>query len=279
MQPSFRFLKPENENTNIKKLRNIMLTISYDGSNYHGWQIQKNALTVQEVFQNALFKIIKENTDIKGCSRTDTGVHAKMYVISFKTHSRMLPENLVLALNKLLPNDIAVLDGKEVSSNFHARYSCSSKEYIYKIWHSRIKNPFLSNRALHYWYPLDIQELSNAAKYFVGAHNFTSFCAQDKRKMENMIRNIEYFEVYRSKDDENMVEFKVKADGFLYNMVRIMIGTLLRVAQGKIKKEDIPKIIEYKDRSKAGPTVPAEGLYLNKLFYENNEVGEKANLS
>lgn len=250
-----------------KKPRNIMVTISYDGSAYHGWQVQKNALTIQEVFQNALFKIIKEKTDIKGCSRTDTGVHAKMYVINFKTHCKIECGNLILALNKFLPNDIAAIDCKEVSDEFHARYSCTSKEYIYKIWHSRIKNPFLNKRALHYWYPIDTEELDKAAKYFLGSHDFTSFSTLDKRETKNMTRTIEYFDVYKSPNNENIIEFKVKANGFLYNMVRIMVGTLLRVAQGKFKKEDIPKIIDSKDRKKAGPTAPAEGLYLNKVFY------------
>lgn len=247
--------------------RNIAVTISYDGSAYHGWQVQKNALTIQEVFQNALYKIIKEKVDIKGCSRTDTGVHAKMYVINFKTNCKIECENLILALNKFLPNDMAAIDCKEVGSEFHARYSCVAKEYVYKIWHSRIKNPFLNGRVFHYWYPLDIKKLNEAAKCFLGPHDFTSFSTLDKRETKNMVRTIEYFEVYQSPENKNIIEFKVKADGFLYNMVRIMIGTLLRVAQDKIKKEDIPKIIEAKNRSKAGPTAPAQGLYLNKVFY------------
>lgn len=272
MQQSDKFLDEnkiinKNQNTSLENPRNIMVTISYDGSAYHGWQVQKNALTIQEVFQNALFKIIKEKTDIKGCSRTDTGVHAKMYVINFKTNCKIECKNLILALNKFLPSDIAAIDCKEVENEFHARYSCVSKEYIYKIWHNRIKNPFLNKRALHYWYPLDIEELNKAAKYFLGSHDFTAFSTLDKRETKNMVRTIKYFDVYKSTDDENIVEFKVKADGFLYNMVRIMVGTLLRVAQGKIKKEDIPKIIDSKNRSKAGPTAPAEGLYLNKIFY------------
>ncbi len=266
MQQSDKLL---NKNTIPKtKLRNIMVTISYDGSAYHGWQIQKNALSVQEVFQNALFKIIKEKTDIKGCSRTDTGVHAKMYVINFKTSCKIGCKNLVLALNKFLPGDISAIDCKEVDNEFHARYSCIAKEYIYKIWHNKIKNPFLDNRALHYWYPLDVTELNFAAQYFLGKHDFTSFSTLDnKREAKNMIRTIESFQVYQALNDENIIEFKVKADGFLYNMVRIMVGTLLRVAQGKIKKEDIPMIINSKNRSKAGPTAPAQGLYLNKVFY------------
>lgn len=253
------------QNENILNTRNILVILSYDGSRYHGWQIQKNALTVQEVFQNALEKIINQKVDIKGCSRTDAGVHANMYAVNFKTSSKIRCENIVYALNRFLPKDIAAIKASEVSMDFHARYSCKGKEYIYKIWNNKIRNPFLNNRAFHYWYPLDENYLNSAAQMFIGSHDFTSFATLDKRETKNMIRNIEKFNVYRNGD---MVEFKVKADGFLYNMVRIMSGTLLRVAQNKIKPEEIPRIIESKNRKNAGPTAPPEGLYLNKVFYD-----------
>lgn len=253
------------QNENILNTRNILVILSYDGSRYHGWQVQKNALTVQEVFQNALEKIINEKVDIKGCSRTDTGVHANMYAVNFKTSSKIRCENIVYALNRFLPKDIAAIKSSEVPLDFHARYSCKGKEYIYKIWNNKIRNPFLNNRAFHYWYPLDENYLNSAAQMFIGSHDFTSFATLDKRETKNMIRNIEKFNVYRNGD---MVEFKVKADGFLYNMVRIMSGTLLRIAQNKIKPEDIPRIIESKNRKNAGPTAPPEGLYLNKVFYD-----------
>lgn len=253
------------QNENILNTRNILVILSYDGSRYHGWQVQKNALTVQEVFQNALEKIINQKVDIKGCSRTDTGVHANMYAVNFKTSSKIRCENIVYALNRFLPKDIAAIKSSEVPLDFHARYSCKGKEYIYKIWNNKIRNPFLNNRAFHYWYPLDENYLNSAAQMFIGSHDFTSFATLDKRETKNMIRNIEKFNVYRNGD---MVEFKVKADGFLYNMVRIMSGTLLRIAQNKIKPEDIPRIIESKNRKNAGPTAPPEGLYLNKVFYD-----------
>ncbi len=253
------------QNENVLNTRNILIILSYDGSRYHGWQVQKNALTVQEVFQNALEKIINEKVDIKGCSRTDTGVHANMYAVNFKTSSKIRCENIVYALNRFLPKDIAAIKSSEVPLDFHARYSCKGKEYIYKIWNNKIRNPFINNRALHYWYPLDENYLNSAAQMFIGSHDFTSFATLDKRETKNMIRNIEKFNVYRNGD---MVEFKVKADGFLYNMVRIMSGTLLRIAQNKIKPEDIPRIIESKNRKNAGPTAPPEGLYLNKVFYD-----------
>ncbi len=253
------------QNENVLNTRNILVILSYDGSRYHGWQVQKNALTVQEVFQNALEKIINEKVDIKGCSRTDTGVHANMYAVNFKTSSKIRCENIIYALNRFLPKDIAAIKSSEVPLDFHARYSCKGKEYIYKIWNNKIRNPFLNNRAFHYWYPLDENYLNSAAQMFIGSHDFTSFATLDKRETKNMIRNIEKFNVYRNGD---MVEFKVKADGFLYNMVRIMSGTLLRIAQNKIKPEEIPRIIESKNRKNAGPTAPPEGLYLNKVFYD-----------
>ncbi len=251
----------------IIKTRNILLTLSYDGSGYHGWQIQKNAVSVQEVFQNSLEKVIEENVDIKGCSRTDTGVHANMYTLNFKTSSHIKCHNLIYALNRFLPNDISVTGCKEVSADFHARYSCTGKEYVYKIWNNKIRNPFLDKRALHYWYPLDIDILNDAAKLFVGTYDFTSFATLDKREIKNMIRTIKNLSVHEKSTD--LIEIKVKADGFLYNMVRIIVGTLLRVAQGKIKKEDIPYIIESRNRKNSGPTAPPQGLYLNNVFYEN----------
>ena len=156
------------QNENILNTRNILVILSYDGSKYHGWQVQKNALTVQEVFQNSLEKIINQKVDIKGCSRTDTGVHANMYAVNFKTSSKIRCENIIYALNRFLPKDIAAIKSSEVPLNFHARYSCKGKEYIYKIWNNKIRNPFLNNRAFHYWYPLDENYLNYAAQMFTG---------------------------------------------------------------------------------------------------------------
>lgn len=256
----------QKELENYSKLRNILLNISYDGSNYHGWQIQKNAISVQEVFQKALYKIIKEKTDIKGCSRTDSFVHANMYCVNFTTSNLIKPQNLIYALNSVLPDDVSIKNAIEVPLDFNARYSCLEKEYIYKIWNNKIKNPFIAKYALHYWYNIDIDLLNESTKYFLGEHDFTSFATLDKRDTKNMVRNIKSFEIYKEGD---MVNIKISGDGFLYNMVRIIVGTLLRICQGKIKKEDITKIINLKDRKYAGPTAPACGLYLNKVVYDN----------
>ena len=245
-------------------MRNLLLTISYDGKCFHGWQIQQNALTVQEVFQAALAKIIGDSFDVKGCSRTDSGVHANMYCVSVKTAHPIPCERLKAALNRWLPLSVAVLGCREVGADFHARYSCKSKEYVYKIWNAQVRSPFLDGYALHYRYPLDERLLNEAAQAYVGLHDFTSFCTPDKREQGDLRRNVLHFSVTR---DGDMVTMRVEADGFLYNMVRIMVGTLLRIAQGKIAPYGIPAIIERRDRQFAGPTAPPCGLYLNKVKY------------
>lgn len=245
-------------------LRNLLLTISYDGSCFHGWQIQKNAVTVQQVFQEALYKIISQTPDIKGCSRTDSGVHANMYCISLKTDHPIPEQRLMAALNRYLPKSVAVLDCRRVPDDFHARYSCKSKQYIYKIWNDQVRNPFLEGYALHYRYDIDEKMLNKAAQAYTGSHDFTSFCTIDKREKGDFTRNVKFFSVQRQ---DKLVTMTVEADGFLYNMVRIMVGTLLKIQQGKLRADSIPYILEKKDRSFAGPTAPAAGLYLNKVNY------------
>lgn len=246
-------------------VRNLLVTISYSGKDFHGWQIQKNALTVQEVFQNALIKIIGDDFDVKGCSRTDSGVHANMYCITLRTHHPIEAQRIKAALNRFLPMSIVVLDAKEVDKEFHARYSCKSKQYIYKIWNNEVRNPFLDGYAFYYRYPIDEELLDKAAQQYVGSHDFTSFCTIDNREKGNMIRTVKSCSVKR---EGSLVTFTVEADGFLYNMVRIMVGTLLRVQQGKIAPNEISTIIEKKDRKFAGPTAQACGLYLNKVNYD-----------
>ena len=208
--------------------RNLLLKIQYDGSAYHGWQVQENARSVQGVFQEALKQVLHTQPDIKACSRTDTGVHAREFCLSMK-------------------------------------YSCCGKRYVYEIWNNPIRSPFLHGRALHYYHHIDENKLNEAAQHFMGAHDFTSFCTLDNRDMGDFTRTVTESSVTREGD---MVRFTVAADGFLYNMVRIMTGTLLAVQQGRFVPEDIPKIIEGKNRKLAGPTAPACGLYLEKVFYE-----------
>lgn len=245
-------------------MRNLLLTISYCGTDLHGWQIQDNAVTVQEVFQNALYEIIHERPDIKGCSRTDSGVHANMYCVSMKIAHPISEDRLMMAMNRYLPMDVVVTSAREVDDDFHARYSCTGKEYLYKVWNSRVRNPFLNGLALHYRYDIDVEALNREAQAFVGTHDFTSFCTLDKREKGDFTRTVEYFRVERSGD---LVTFTVAADGFLYNMVRIMVGTLLAVEQGRIPRGSVADIIKSENRKKAGPTAPACGLYLNRVFY------------
>ena len=245
-------------------LRNLLITISYDGSKFHGWQIQHNAVTVQEVFQTALYSVINAKPDIKACSRTDSGVHAEMFCISTKISHPIPPERLKAALNSHLPDSVVVLNVKEVDSDFHARYNAKGKRYIYRVLNRSERDPFYVGRALHYRYNLDVELLDKASKDYIGTHDFTSFCTLDKREKGDFTRTIYDFSVRRIGD---IVEFTVEGSGFLYNMVRIMVGTLLAINEGKIAPDSIPDIIRAESRDTAGPTAPPQGLYLNEVFY------------
>lgn len=240
------------------------MTIAYNGTAYHGWQRQNNALAVQEVFEDALYVLTGKHIVVQGCSRTDAGVHAREYVLSFELDSPITLRGVVFGLNPKLPNDISVLKCEEADKDFHARYCCKGKEYEYIVHNSEIKNPFYKDTAYRSWYPIDTELIDKAAKDFVGTHDFKAFCSTDCDK-ENTVRTIHYFNVHR---EGELVIFNVSGDGFLYNMVRIMVGTLLFINEGKIGANDIPKILASKDRTKAGKTVPPEGLYLNKVYYD-----------
>lgn len=244
-------------------MRNLLLTIQYDGTAYHGYQVQNNAITVQEVLQNALEKVFSKRLDVTGCSRTDSGVHAKMYCFTIRTDMSIPCESLIQALNGFLPKDIAAYDCREVDDDFHPRYSCKSKEYVYKILNAEYRDPFLSDYSYYYRRQIDAEYLNKEAKAFIGTYDFSGFCSV-KSTVENTVRTVKNFEVFRNGD---MVIFKVEADGFLYNMVRIMIGTLLFVSEGKIKERELKEVILSKDRKRAGKTAPPQGLYLNKVNY------------
>ncbi|NLB36304.1 MAG: tRNA pseudouridine(38-40) synthase TruA [Clostridiales bacterium] len=244
-------------------MRNLLLTLCFDGTAYHGWQVQKNAVTVQQTFQDAVERVIGSRENVTGCSRTDSGVHANMFCCNIKTESSIPSESFVAALNANLPLNIAVTGCREVPASFHARYSCISKEYIYKILNTKIRNPFCENRCLHYPYPLNEKQLDVAAKGFLGTHDFCGFSSAGSA-VEDTVRTVIGSEVFRINDE---VIFRVEANGFLYNMVRIMAGTLISVAQGKIEATEIPDIVKSCDRNRAGITAPAHGLYLNKVNY------------
>ncbi len=240
-----------------------LLTIKYDGTDYCGWQVQKNAKTVQETLQKALCSIIGEHCDITGCSRTDSGVHANMFCLHFNTESTIENNKLVLALNARLPDDISALKCENVADDFHARYSCKGKNYIYKIYNSPIRDVFLYKYSLQVNKPIDVDLLNKAALCFIGTHDFSGFCSVGS-SVQNTVRTVTECRFVR---DGDMVIFSITADGFLYNMVRIIVGTLLEVANGKISADDLPQIILSCDRELAGPTVKPHGLYLNKVYY------------
>ncbi len=244
-------------------MERLLITIKYDGTAYHGWQVQQNALSVQEEFQNAVEKVFGSRLDVKGCSRTDSGVHANMYCLTLDTDMNITDEGVVMALNTKLPRDISAVSCKRVDSDFHPRYNCTSKEYVYKIYNGKIRDPFLDKYTYHYRFPLDAEHLDREAKHFIGTHDFSGFCSV-KSDVDDTVRTITKADVKREND---LVTFTFEGDGFLYNMVRIMVGTLLFVNEGKIKDGELAKIIASCDRQRAGKTAPPQGLFLNKVNY------------
>lgn len=244
-----------------------MLTISYDGAPYHGWQVQKNAPSVQKTLQDALCALTQRPMTVTGCSRTDAGVHALEYVC----HTEEIPipnDRLPQALNAHLPPSVAVRSARTVSEQFHARYSCIGKEYLYKIYNSRTRDPFSVGRALFYPEPIDVDALTFVGEELVGKHDFRAFMAQGS-KITDTVRTIRHCTLSR---EGNFVYLTVSADGFLYNMVRILAGTFLSAARGAYKPGDIRAVLESRDRKRAGFTAPPHGLYLNRVFYPEREV-------
>lgn len=239
-------------------------TISYDGSGYSGYQIQPNGRTVQGELEAALKKIHKgEHVKVTGSGRTDAGVHAVGQVIHFDTPLTIPEERWPIVLNSLLPDDVSIQNAVSVESEFHARYSVVKKEYRYKVYLNTYRDPFQRNYAFHFPYPLDIQEMEKASKFLIGTHDFTSFCSA-KTEVVDKIRTIEKINLLKK---NNQLEIQFIGNGFLYNMVRILMGTLLEVGIKKRSAEEIPWILQQKNRIHAGKTAPAEGLYLWKVFY------------
>jgi len=242
----------------------VKAMLAFDGTKYHGWQIQNNAVTVQELVQEALCKVTGERTEVVGCSRTDAGVHALNYCISFDTNTGIPLANLPLAVNTKLPRDIRFYSCERSQNDFHARFSAKSKTYIYKTDFGRTANPFMGNYSCHFPYSLDIDNIKKAAQCFVGTYDFAAFMAIGGSQ-KTTVRTVNSLDVTC---DGNILTFEINANAYLYNMVRIISGTLLYVGCGKIKVYDIPCIIESKDRRRAGITAPASGLYLKEVFYE-----------
>ena len=244
---------------------NYLLELSYSGAKYSGFQIQKNAKTVAGELTRAAALLFGCPCKINGCSRTDAGVHANQFYAAvnlFGEGNNVPVERIPAAINCLLPYDIAVKSSKTVPDGYNPRFEAVCKEYKYVIYNSAYKNPFYHKLKLPYGRPLDAEALDKEAKDFIGAHDFSAFMASGSDVMTT-VRNVFDASVKRQGDD---VIFTVSADGFLYNMVRIMTGTLLYIAEGKIPSGSIPRIIESKNRAKAGITVSADGLYLNKVI-------------
>ncbi|MFH0888187.1 MAG: tRNA pseudouridine(38-40) synthase TruA [Planctomycetota bacterium] len=246
------------------KLRNIKLVIEYDGTNYCGWQIQKNGPTVQETLTKILTRITGHKITLYGTSRTDSGVHSIGQTANFLTTSRLTHYQFLRAINDQLPYDIVIRSVKEMPESFNSRYDAKSKIYRYTILNSLIPKVF--DRNLYYFltYRISIDRMKKAARYFIGKHNFRAFAAKSSGK-EDCYRRIYSIKITKNKD---YIYIDIKGDGFLYNMVRTIVGTLLWVSQGKMRPEDIKSIIKSEDRKNAGPTVPAKGLCLVKVNYE-----------
>ncbi len=249
-------------------MKNIALKLMYNGTAYHGWQVQKDLPTVAETLEKALSSVCGGRVKVTGCGRTDAGVHAERYVANFRTDSRIPCERLPLAVNTRLPEDIAVAAAFEVDEGFNAIGSCLKKEYTYRIYNSRIHDPFYVDRAYFYPKRLDEAVMDRAARAFEGTHDFRAVRSVGT-ETRTTVRTIYYCYVTRSAD---LLELKVCANGFLYNMVRAITGTALYAAEGKLTPEDIPAILESGNRTLAGPTVPPGGLYLTKLWYEDERL-------
>ncbi len=243
---------------------NILLKLAFDGTAYHGTQVQENAQSVLAVFQQALWLILGERVDIKACSRLDSGVHARCFYLSFNAPDKTNVAKLPLALNAHLPEDIRVLSSQVVADDFHARYSSKGKEYTYYIWNSHIDDPFTAKYHFRVSPQLDVDKMNQAAQLMVGTHDFRSFMASNS-KIIDCHRTVYSAKVER---DGEMVRFIVSADGYLYNMVRIMAGTLIKVGTGVYPPQHMAEIIAACDRSKRGVTVPAQGLFLTDVFYD-----------
>ena len=244
--------------------RNIALKLKYDGSAYHGWQVQKTEATVAETLEKALTKTCGQIVKTVGCGRTDAGVHALRYCANFRTDCRIPTDRLPLAINARLPMDIAVTDACEAEEDFNAIGSCVKKEYIYQILNSRIRDPFLEKRVCFYPSPLDIELMKRAARAFEGTHDFAAVRSLGT-ETKTTVRTIYWCRAEREGD---LITVAVCADGFLYNMVRAIVGTMVYASYGKLTPEDIPALLEKGDRRLTGPTMPPQGLYLNRIWYE-----------
>ena len=244
-------------------MRRIMLILAYDGTDFYGYQVQNDDRTVQKVLEDGIFKLTGERVKSVASGRTDSGVHAEGQVVHFDTNSTIPGSKFKDALNSLLDKDLRVLKSKEVNPEFHARYSAKIKVYKYSIYNGEIENPLFSRYATFYPYKVDFDKINEAIKEIVGTHDFKCFLASGSQ-VKNTVRTIEYIKVAKK---GKLITFTIKGNGFLYNMVRIIVGTLLDVSQGRLTANDIKNAIETKNRRLVGKTMPPNGLRLYKVYY------------
>lgn len=245
-------------------MRRIKLVVAYDGTNYCGWQLQPNGVTIEGMLNNALSELLREDIQVIGASRTDAGVHSLGNVAVFDTAARIPPEKICYALNQRLPEDIVVQSSSEVPFDFHPRRCYSEKTYEYRILNRKIPDPTIRHNTYFYYRHLDVEKMQQAAGDLVGRHDFKSFCSA-RTSVEDTVREILLCTVERSVKD--IVTIRVTGTGFLYNMVRIIAGTLISVGVGEIKPEALSEILVKRDRSAAGPTAPAKGLTMQEIKY------------
>ncbi len=248
-------------------MRNIALTLMYNGTAYHGWQVQKTEVSVAQTLERGLSMVCGHPVKLTGCGRTDAGVHAEHYVANFRTDSRIPLDRLPFAVNTHVPEDIAVKAAFQVADDFNAIGSCVRKEYTYLIYNSRIRDPFYVNRAWFYPKHLDETVMQRAAQQFVGTHDFAAVRSVGT-EVKSTVRTVYYYDVQR---DGDLISLRVCANGFLYNMARAMAGTVVYAAEGKFPPEQVEKILLDGDRTAAGPTVPPGGLYMTKLWYDDGK--------
>ena len=245
-------------------MRNIALRLRYDGSRYHGWQVQKGDITVAQTLEEALGKVCGHPVKAVGCGRTDAGVHALRYCANFKTDCRIPVDRFPLAINSRLPGDIAVTMAAEAEDGFNAISSCIKKEYIYKILNSNIRDPFLERRVCFYPQGLDMELMRAAAAAFEGTHDFRAVRSLGT-ETKTTVRPVHWC---RAEKPGDLITISVCADGFLYNMCRAIVGTMVYASYGKLRPEEIPALLELGDRRLTGPTMPPQGLYLNRVWYD-----------
>ena len=245
-------------------MRRIKLTVAYDGTNYHGWQFQPGSSTIEGELNRHLSELLKEDIMVIGASRTDAGVHALCNVAVFDTEARIPADKISYALNQRLPEDIRIRKSEEVAADFHPRKQTTIKTYQYKIMNEEFLNPVERLYAHFTYVPLDEKKMKEAATYLIGEHDFQSFCAAGSTA-ETTVRTIYDISVEKQ---NTMISIKVTGNGFLYNMVRIIAGTLMEVGKGRFTPLQVKEILEAKDRTKAGPTAPAKGLLLYDYKFE-----------